>query len=548
MAVADAIFSTASLCFSRSSSKRLKNRRRGHGSRTHFPSSSSPPTPLLINQTPTIQTKHQALDQVIEDLRSSLSRGVKVEPQIFSSLLETCFRLKSLHHGVQVHRLLPPNLLRKSSDLSSKLLRLYASFGRVEDAHRVFDSMSRRDGSAFAWNSLISGYVELGMFEDALALYFQMEEEGVEPDDFTFPRVLKACAGMGSIQLGEAVHRHVVRSGFGANLFVLNALVDMYSKCGDIVKARNIFNKLPERDSVSWNSMLTGYIRHGLLIEAVDVFRMMMNSGLEPDSVAISALVTGTASLKQGVEVHGWVIRHGTGTSLSVANSLITVYAKNGRIREARVVFDEMPERDIVSWNAMMQTYSEDPEALRVFESMEESGQLPDCVTFVLLLSTCANLGLVEEGRRVFGKMKERYKISAGMEHFSCMVNLLGRASLIEEAYGLIERMEFEAGPTVWGALLFACSLHGNVKFGQLAGERLFELEPDNAHNFELLMNIYRKAGKLEEEEKLHNSRQGKKCRNLLLLCCTQEVQTHFNVALQINGGCTGYHIRTPNI
>ncbi|XP_068635737.1 pentatricopeptide repeat-containing protein At4g25270, chloroplastic [Aristolochia californica] len=499
--MADAIF-TPSVCLS-SSSKRQRNKHRGLGGRTHFPRSTSLLTPLIINQSPFTQTKHQALDQVVEDLRSSVSRGIKIEPQIFSSLLETCFRLKCLHNAVQLHRLVPPNLLRKSTDLSSKLLRLYAFFGRVEDAHRIFDSMSRRDGSAFAWNSLISGYVELGMCEDALALYFQMEEEGVEPDEFTFPRVLKACSGLGSIQVGEAVHRHVVRSGFGTNLFVLNALVDMYAKCGDIVKARKVFDKLSHRDSVSWNSMFTGYIRHGLLIEAVDVFRMMLNSRVEPDSIAISTAVTGTESLKLGLEIHGWVIRHGAGTSLSVANSLITMYAKNDRIHLARAVFDEMPERDIVSWNAMIQSYAEDPEALTVFESMEESGQSPDSVTFVSLLSTCAKLGLVEDGRRLFRKMKETYKISAGMEHYSCMVNLLGRAGLVEEAYGVIERMGFEAGPTVWGALLFACFVHGNVEYGELAGERLFELEPDNAHNFELLMNIYRNAGKLEEEEKV---------------------------------------------
>ncbi|TYK11238.1 pentatricopeptide repeat-containing protein [Cucumis melo var. makuwa] len=143
--------------------------------------------------------------------------------------------------------------------LTSKLLRLYTSFGYMEDAHQVFDEIGNHNFSALAWNSLISGYAELGLYVDALALYFQTVEEGVEPDHFTFPRVLKACGGIGSIQTGEAVHRHVVRSGFAGHVFILNALVDMYSKCGSIVRAREVFDQIVYKDIVSWNSMLTGY-------------------------------------------------------------------------------------------------------------------------------------------------------------------------------------------------------------------------------------------------------------------------------------------------
>lgn len=164
--------------------------------------------------------------------------------------------------------------------VSSKLLRLYASFGYMENAHQVFDEMTKRNVSAFAWNSLISGYAELGFYEDALALYFQMEEEGVEPDHFTFPRVLKACGGIGSIQIGEAVHRHAIRSGFAGDVFVLNALVDMYSKCGSIVRARKVFDQIVCKDTVSWNSMVTGYTRHGLLFEALDIFDQMIQRRL----------------------------------------------------------------------------------------------------------------------------------------------------------------------------------------------------------------------------------------------------------------------------
>ncbi|XP_026380498.1 pentatricopeptide repeat-containing protein At4g25270, chloroplastic-like [Papaver somniferum] len=463
-----------------------------------------PPTPLIHHQTPYTQTKHQALDEVLKEIKNSIKRGIHIDTQIFSSLLETCFQLESVNHGIQIHHLIPADVLRKSVSLSSKLLRLYASCGLVDSAHQLFDEMPKSNTSAFPWNSLISGYAELGRYEDAMALYFQMEEENVEPDQFTFPRVLKACAGIGSIRIGEAIHRDVVRFGFGYDGFVLNALVDMYAKCGDIVKARKIFGKIKQRDSVSWNSILTGYVRHGLLDDAVGILREMLLNGFQPDSVTISSILAGFPLSKLAGEIHGWVLRRGFENNLSIANSLIGVYSNQGKLDRAWWLFKMMPEKDVVSWNSIITGHHKCQEALTYFHEMEKSGVVPDNITFVSLLSACAHLGLVEDGRILFAKMKDKYRIKAQMEHYACMVNLLGRAGLIVEAYDVIvKEMEFEAGSTVWGALLFACSVHGNAEVGEIAANKLFDLEPDNAHNFELLMKIYGGAGRWEEMEKV---------------------------------------------
>ncbi|KAF5731085.1 pentatricopeptide repeat-containing protein [Tripterygium wilfordii] len=405
---------------------------------------------------------------------------------------------------MRIHGLIPTNLLRKNVALSSRLLRLYSSFGLMDDAHQVFDEMDRRDMYAFPWNALMSGYAELGLYEDAMALYFQMEEEGVEPDRFTFPRVLKACGGIGSVQLGLAVHRHLVRLGFGKDGFVLNALVDMYAKCGDIVQARRVFDKVDCKDLVSWNSMLTGYIRHGLLNEALEIFHAMIKQGFEPDSVAISSILACGWSLKIGIQIHGWVVRQGIEWDLSIANSLIVLYASHGNVEQARWLFDQMPDRDTISWNSIVSAHSKDPRVLQYFEDMENAGVLPDAITFVSLLSACAHLGLVKFGERLFLLMTEKYGITPIMEHYACMVNLYGRAGRLDEAYAIVvKRMEFGAGPTVWGALLYACYLHGNVDMGEIAAQNLFELEPDNEHNFELLMKVYSNAGRLEDVERV---------------------------------------------
>ncbi|XVF54980.1 hypothetical protein PTKIN_Ptkin05aG0224100 [Pterospermum kingtungense] len=483
--------------------KRLKRNQFHHNKNPALPFRRSSPTPLLINHKPFTQTKLHALDAVIKDLQTSVKNGISIDSEIFSSLLETCYQLNSINHAITIHSLIPKILLRKNITISSKLLRLYATSGHIEIAHQMFDEMSKRNESAFPWNSLISGYAELGQYEDALALYFQMEEEGVEPDRFTFPRALKACSGIGLIQIGEAVHRDVVRKGFGNDGFVLNALIDMYAKCGDIVKARRVFDNIARKDTISWNSMLTGYIRHGLLVEALQVFRGMIQDGFEPDPVAISTILSSFLSLKIAVQIHGWVLRRGIEWNLSVVNALIVVYSSHGKLDRASWLFHRMPERDVVSWNSIISGHCKHPEALVYFKRMVSGGTLPDSITFIAILSACAHLGLVKDGEQLFSLMRKKYAISPIMEHYACMVNLYGRAGLIDEAFNLIvERMEFEAGPTVWGALLYACSVHGNVDVGEIAAQNLFELEPDNEHNFELLMKIYSTAGRLEDVER----------------------------------------------
>ncbi|KAL8135283.1 hypothetical protein AgCh_010082 [Apium graveolens] len=381
---------------------------------------------------------------------------------------------------------------------------MYAVSGLVDEAHQVFDRMCQRYVYAFPWNALISGYAELGQFDAALALYFQMVEDGVEPDGFTFPRVLKACGGIGMIHVGEEVHRHIIRLGLRNDGYILNGLVDMYAKCGDIVKARKLFDGIVCKNLVSWNIMLTGYIRHELLHEALHVFQLMIKDAFEPDSVAISTILACGMPRKFGAQIHGRVLRRGAESYLSVANSLIVLYSNNNRLDCATWLFDQMYERDVVSWNSIISAYCKRSEALLYFESMRKTNIFPDRVTFVSLLSTCAHLGMVKDGDMLFTMMRDEYKITPVMEHYACMVNLYGRAGMIEEAYDMImNQMEIKAGPTVWGALLYACYLHGNVDVGEIAAASLFELESDNEHNFEILMNIYKNSGRLEGVQRI---------------------------------------------
>ncbi|KAL4575937.1 hypothetical protein LXL04_012024 [Taraxacum kok-saghyz] len=483
--------------------KKNTNNKKYQNKELSLPNSS--PTKLLVHQKPYPQTKLQALANVVDDLEASVKNGIRIDdPSMFSSLLETCFRLEAVEQGIRIHRLIPTTLVRQNVGVSSKLLRLYASNGFIEEAHQVFDYMSDRNSSAFAWNSLISGYSELGLYEDALALYFQMVEEGVDPDEYTFPRVLKACGGMGLIHVGQQVHREIIRCGYGNNGFVLNGLVDMYAKCGDIVKARKVFDKIPSKDLVSWNSMLRGYVKHELLPNALFIFQRMIQDGYDPDSISISTILTSGLSQKLVTQIHGWVLRRGTEWNLPIANSLILVYSSHNKLDLARWVFDEMPERDLVSWNTIISVHKKHQNALSYFHRMLTTNISPDAITFVSVLTACAHLRMVKDGEILFSKMTETYGIVPTMEHYACLVNLYGRAGLIVEAHKVItDKMQFTAGPTVWGALLHACYVYGNVEIGEIAAENLFDLEPDNEHNFKLLLEIYGKVGRVEDVERV---------------------------------------------
>ncbi|CAI9774086.1 unnamed protein product [Fraxinus pennsylvanica] len=262
-------------------------------------------------------TKLEALEIVIKKLEASVKNGVEInDPHIFASLLETCFHLKATDHGSKIHELIPERLLRKNVGISSKLLRLYSCSGDVEKAHKVFDQMPKRNDSTFPWNSLISGYAEVGFYEDALALYFQMVEEEVEPDAYTFPRALKACGGVGMIQAGEEVHRHegcepdsitisafltsmlpykigiqihglALRRGIEWNISVSNSLIVFYSKHNKLELVRRLFLCMPQRDTVSWNSIISAHAKEPI---ALDYFQQMLKSCALPNSTLVLVL------------------------------------------------------------------------------------------------------------------------------------------------------------------------------------------------------------------------------------------------------------------
>eukprot|EP01018_Ginkgo_biloba_P019070 Gb_40766 [translate_table: standard] len=445
--------------------------------------------------------------------------SVQPDSFTFPCVLKACASLASLQQGMEIHVYIIKGGFDLDVFVKSALVAMYAKCGSLESARHVFDKMSQRD--AVSWNAMITGYTQNKHYDEALKLFWQMESEGVNPTKYTITSVLSACAGIVDLQQGKDIHDYISRSGLEFDVFVSNALIAMYAKCGSIKDAYDVFNKMLQRDVVSWNAMIAGYAQNGFCADALELFSEMELRGVEPDLVTIASVLpacTHLAALQQGKEIHAYMITSGFNPDVFVDNAFIDMYAKCGSIENARQLFDRMSHRDVVSWNVTIMGYGmhgHGQEALSLFSHMQKAFVRPDDITFMAVLSACSHAGLVDEGWQYFDIMSRDYHIIPSVEHYACMVDLLGRAGCLDEAQNFIKKMPFEPNAIVWRALLGACKIYCNMELGEHVAERLLELEPEYAGNYVLLSNIYAAAGRWDDVTKVRavmKDRGVKKC------------------------------------
>lgn len=333
---------------------------------------------------------------------------------------------------------------------------------------------------------------------------------GSKPNQYTYPFVLKACAGIGDLKLGQAVHGSAVRFGFSDNSHVTNTLVHMYgSYVKGIVFARKLFDNMPKRDPISWSVMIGGYVRVGEPARAVELFRKMQVSGFKPDEVTMILILSACAdlgALECGKWVESFIVKEKIQKSVELNNALIDMFAKCGDIDNALRVFRGMDEKTIVSWTSLiggMAMHGCGLEAISLFEKMTDAGIVPDEVAFIGLLSACSHSGLVQEGRKYFNLMKEKFGIEPRIEHYGCLIDLLCRARLIKDAVEFVDRMPIEPNPIIWRTLTSACRAEEELELGERISTRLVKEEPNIESNYVLLSNIYAKMSRWEKKTKI---------------------------------------------
>ncbi|CAH9120945.1 unnamed protein product [Cuscuta epithymum] len=365
-------------------------------------------------------------------------------------------------------------------------------------------------------NCIIRRYTDSGKHLYSVFVYTQMHRLDIRPDNSTFPSVLKSVAQLCYAGFGQSVHCSVIKMGFRSDIYASTSLVYMHCGFGQCKEARRIFDEMPERNTVSWNSLISGYAHMGKFREAIDVFRELLGSDVRPGEVTMSSVLSACAhlgALDQGMFIHDYIKNNGLMLNVYVGTALIDMYAKCGDIDAAEKVFLSMPDKNVHTWNVMISGYAMNGRGevgLQSFNRMIMENFKPDGLTFLGALCACCRQGFVEEGRTLFARMRNEFGLEPTIEHYGCMVDLLGRGGFLDEAVEMIHFMSLQPDPAIWRALLFACRFHGHAEIGEFAIQKLLALQPWNAENYVLLSNAYvhdKKWAEVGEVRKLMDSK-----------------------------------------
>ncbi|KAL4369246.1 hypothetical protein GQ457_05G017270 [Hibiscus cannabinus] len=511
--------------------------------------------------------------------------------RLFEQKLQDLHKCNNLSHVKQLQAQIIRQNLHRDLYIAPKLISAFSLCRQLVLALKVFSQI--QDPNVHLYNTLIRACVQNSQPTQAFSLYFEMQGNGILADNFTYPFLLKGC---NSLKLVQMIHTQIEKNGFLGDIFVPNALIDSYSKFGelgikaawklftvmedrDVVswnsmmagllkvgqlsEARKLFDEMPEKDIISWNTILdgsvkagemeeafelfqkmpqrnvvswstmvmgyskagdmdmarvmfdkmplktlvpwtiiiSGYAEKGLAKEAIGLYDQMERHGLRLDDGSVISILAACAEsglLTVGIKVHDSIERLKFICSIAVSNALVDMYAKCGSLDKAWNVFNGMAKRDVVSWNAMLHGFAmhgRGREALHVFSRMKKEGFQPDRITFVGVLCACTHAGFIDEGVEYFYKMEKDYGIVPQIEHYGCMIDLLGRGGRLKEAFRLIHTMPFEPNAIIWGTLLGACRLHDAKELAEKVLDHLLELDPSDPGNYSMVANIFAAAG-----------------------------------------------------
>ncbi|XP_023748048.1 pentatricopeptide repeat-containing protein At4g16470 isoform X2 [Lactuca sativa] len=332
--------------------------------------------------------------RLAEAVRLLCHTGHQVDSETYSLLLQDCIFKKDYQFGKRIHSQMIISGFVPNEYLNIKLLILYAKSGDLVTAHILFKKLLIPN--VISWNAMISGYVQKGLEEQGLNLYYKMRQNGLTPDQFTFSSVFRACATLATLEQGKRAHGVMIKTQMNGNLVVNSALIDMYFKCSCPYDGHLVFNKASDKNIVTWTSLISGYGQHGRVKEVLDAFHRMINEGFRPNSV-----------------------------------------------------------------------------------------------TFLVVLSACSHGGLVKEGWEYFQSMRRNYGITPGEKHYAAMVDILGRSGRLDEAFEFVKSAPCKDHPVIWGALIQACKVYGNMDMVKIAAKKYFELESDNVGKYVVLSNAY---------------------------------------------------------
>ena len=394
-----------------------------------------------------------------------------------------------------------------------------------------------QDPNLFTWNTIIRGFSQSSNPQTAISIFIDMlVSSPLEPQRLTYPSVFKAYTQLGQAYYGAQLHGRIAKLDLESDPFVRNTIIRMYancgflsearklfdesteldvvswnsmimglSKCGEVGEAIRLFDKMPLRNPVSWNTMISGYVRNGRFLEAFQLFVKMQGEGIKPSEFTMVSLLNASGMLgaiRQGEWIHEYIKKNDIELNVLVVTAIIDMYCKCGSTSKALHVFDTAPKLGLSCWNSMIMGLAMsgcEEEAIELFSKLDSSSLERDGVSFLAVLMACKHSGMVDKAKDYFSLMTEKYKIEPSIRHYSCLVDVLSQAGLLEEAEKVILSMPIDPDAIIWGSLLSACRKHRNVEMAQRAAERVIELDPNESSAYVLMSNVYADSNRFKE-------------------------------------------------
>lgn len=444
-------------------------------------------------------------DKSLDLFREITRAGQQPDHVSIISVLSACGRSGNQLNGMETHAFALKNEMESDLQVGNTILDMYAKCFKTSFMDSAFRRIPQRD--YISWTTIIAGYVQNDCHMKALQLFREALVEGIDIDNMMVENVLLACRGLKCVSIVKEIDGYIVRRKL-SDIVLQNTIVDVYGECGEVDYARNVFELIEVKNVVSWTSMVTCYVENGFADKALALSFHMVKAGVELDSIAILSILSACAklsALRKGKEIHGFVIRRCLHLGDSISSSLVDMYASCGTVNNSYKVFTSITNKDSVLCTSMINAYGthgQGMNAVKLFKKMEAENLPPDHITFLALLYACSHSSLVDEGKTIFSTMLCEYELEPWPEHYACLVDLLGRANCIEEAFQLVKSMT-EPTAAVWSALLSACRIHRNMEIGEIAARKLLEIDSENPGNYVLVSNMYASLERWDDVEEV---------------------------------------------
>ncbi|XP_009142722.2 pentatricopeptide repeat-containing protein At2g41080 [Brassica rapa] len=395
---------------------------------------------------------------------------------------------------------------------SNIIINGYVRDGDLVSARKVFDEMS--DGrKVTTWNAMIAGLIQYESNEEGLLLFREMHKLGFSSDEYTLGSVFSGCAGLRSVFIGQQAHGYMVKYGLELDSVVSSSLAHMYMRNGKLRDGLSVIRSMPVRTLVAWNTLLSGYAQEGCPETVLCEYKKMKISGYRPDQITFVTVLSSCSDLAirgQGQQVHAEAVKIGASSVVAVVSSLISMYSKCGCLEDAAKAFSERGDEDEVMWSSMISAYGfhgRGEEAIKLFNTMVEETEMEiNEVTFLNLLYACSHSGLRDKGLELFDMMVEEYGFKPSLRHYTCVVDLLGRAGDLDQAEAKIRSMPMKPDAVIWKTLLSACSVHKNAETAQRAFEEILKIDPNDSSCYVLLANVHASAKRWRDVSEVRKS------------------------------------------